>query len=185
MGSQTVRLRKLGKIDIDVDDPNVQALLLDHLESLATIDEDAIQKRLFKDLIRSYVTLERRVDSLLKNTLPASVAETIKYQGRYPPTTFACTILFTDFSGFTHICEKVSRDAMVKTLDTLFAAFDDLIDGHGGTKVKTIGDAYMAVFGAPMPFPAMPAFFVIGERRVSPRARRRTHGQFHRYVRQS
>ena len=76
-------------------------LLLSHLESLATIDDDALQKRFLKDLIRNYVVLEKRVDSLLKNTLPATVAEELKYETGYRPRAYTCTILFTDFIGFT------------------------------------------------------------------------------------
>lgn len=151
MAIQKNRLQELMKIN--VDDLSARSLLLDHLESLATIDDDMLQKRLLKDLVRNYVALERRVDTLLKNTLPSSVAEVIKYEGRYPPTPCECSILFTDFCGFTRICEAVSSQAMVETLDTLFAAFDDLVDCHRGTKIKTIGDAYMAVFGAPTRVP--------------------------------
>ena len=151
MAIEKTRLRKW--MDINADNPKAQTLLLDHLESLATIDDDTLQKQLLRDLVRNYVALERRVDALLKNTLPASVAETIKSEGRYPPEPCQCSILFTDFCGFTRICETVSGQTMVETLDTLFATFDDLVDAHGGTKIKTIGDAYMAVFGAPTRIP--------------------------------
>ncbi|MFH1983519.1 MAG: adenylate/guanylate cyclase domain-containing protein [Pseudomonadota bacterium] len=126
-----------------------QSLLLEHLESLATIDDGILQKRVLKEVIRSYVSLERRVDALLKNTLPASVAEAIKFEGRFVPRRYRCSILFTDFVGFTHICEAVSSDTTVEMLGTVFTAFDDIVSRHHGTKIKTIGDAYMAVFGAP------------------------------------
>jgi len=122
-------------------------LLLNHLESLATIDDDALQKKLLKELIRNYVMLEKRVDSLLKNTLPAIVAEEIKYEGRFLPRSYVCTILFTDFVGFTRLAEQVSRTALIETLNTIFTEFDDLIYQYKGTKIKTIGDAFMAVFG--------------------------------------
>ena len=178
MVNRTLRRNDLAKVD--VDNPDVQDLLIDHFESLATIDEDAVQKRLLKDLVRNYVLMERRVDTLLKNTLPPSVADTIKYEGHYPPTACECTILFTDFCGFTRICESVSSAAMVETLDTLFVTFDDLVHQHGGTKIKTIGDAYMAVFGAPEALCdhaaqairaalAMQAFMGKVNRRASPR----------------
>jgi adenylate cyclase len=147
MAIQKQQLQALAKTK--ADDPGVRALLLDYLDSLATIDDDTLQKKLLKDLVRDYVALERRVDALLKNTLPASVAEVIKYEGRFPPSPFVCSIMFTDFSGFTRTCEDVSSDVMVGTLDTIFSTFDDLIREHRGTKIKTVGDAYMAVFGAP------------------------------------
>jgi len=61
------------------------SLLRDYLGSLATIEDDAIQKRLLKELIQEYVILEKRVDSLLKNTLPENVAEEMKFAGRFSP----------------------------------------------------------------------------------------------------
>lgn len=128
------------------------ALLLDYLESLATIDDDVLQKRLLKELIRNYVMLEKRVDVLLKNTLPTTVAEEIKYEGRFLPRPYVCTILFTDFVGFTRLAEKVSRTTLVETLNIIFTEFDELVQQYKGTKIKTIGDAFMAVFGAPVKY---------------------------------
>jgi len=61
-----------------------------------------------------------------------------------------CTILFSDFVGFTRLAEKISGERLIKTLDQLFTGFDQIVDDHKGTKIKTIGDAYMAVFGAPL-----------------------------------
>jgi len=141
-------------------DPATETLLLRHLESLATIDDDALQKRLLKELIRSYVALEKRVDSLLKNTLPAAVAEEIKYEGRFLPRTYQCTILFTDFVGFTALAEIIPRNTLIETLNEIFTAFDDRINYFKGTKIKTIGDAYMAVFGAPIEYDEHPVWAI-------------------------
>jgi len=127
-------------------------LLLGHLESLATIDDDALQKRFLKELIRNYVALEKQLDSLLKNTLPTSVAEELKTNNSFPPRAYTCTILFTDFIGFTKLSEIISRSSMVNKLNTIFTEFDIQVDYFKGTKIKTIGDAYMAVFGAPVKY---------------------------------
>jgi len=133
------------------DDTAALPIVRDHLESLATIDDDALQKRLRQDLIRSYVRLARRVDALLKNTLPAAVADEIKYNGQYPPRAFTGTIVFTDFVGFTRLAEVLSRTSLIETLHGIFSEFDRQVARFDGTKIKTIGDAYMAVFGAPLP----------------------------------
>ncbi|MCP4105390.1 MAG: response regulator [Desulfobacteraceae bacterium] len=103
----------------------------------------AVQKVIEKHL------LEKRVDSLLKNTLPETVAEEIKYRGNFEPRQYNCTILFSDFVKFTHLAENMSEESLIKTLDELFMGFDDLMNQFKGTKIKTVGDAYMAVFGAP------------------------------------
>ena len=95
------------KPDLDVcrgpqfDTAATRSVMLAYLDSLATIDDDRLQKRLLKELIRSYVILEKRVDMLLKNTLPETVAEEIKYENRFVPRDYVCTILFSDFVGFT------------------------------------------------------------------------------------
>jgi len=144
------------KPDLDVckgpqfDTAAIRSVMLAYLDSLATIDDDRLQKRLLKELIRSYVMLEKRVDTLLKNTLPETVAEEIKYESRFVPRDYVCTILFSDFVGFTRLAEKISGERLIKTLDQLFTGFDQIVDDHKGTKIKTIGDAYMAVFGAPL-----------------------------------
>jgi class 3 adenylate cyclase len=128
----------------------VHSAMLGYLDSLATIEDDQLQKLLLKELIHSYVMLEKRVDALLKNTLPETVAEEIKYEKRFAPHRYECTILFSDFVGFTRLAEKISGEQLIHTLDRLFTRFDQIVDRHQGTKIKTIGDAYMAVFGAPV-----------------------------------
>ncbi|MDQ1335016.1 MAG: adenylate cyclase [Thermodesulfobacteriota bacterium] len=134
----------------EFDSIAARSAMLGYLDSLATIEDDRLQKRLLKELIHSYVMLEKRVDSLLKNTLPESVAEEIKYENRFSPRVYECTILFSDFVGFTRLAEKISGERLINTLHRLFTGFDQIVDEHGGTKIKTIGDAYMAVFGAPI-----------------------------------
>ena len=44
-------------------------------------------------------------------------------------------------------------EIVVQELDRLFSTFDELVDRAGLEKVKTIGDAYMVVGGAPVPRP--------------------------------
>lgn len=129
---------------------DLDALVLDYLDALAVIEDDHIQKSLLGELVDKYVTLEKRVDALLKNTLPAEVADTIKYEGRFVPRSYVCTIMFSDIAGFTSLAEKIPGDVLIGLLDRLFSGFDDVVGSRGGTKIKTIGDAYMAVFGAPL-----------------------------------
>ena len=124
-------------------------LSLNYIEAIAAAGDNAVQKRILKELIRRYVELEKRVDSLLKNTLPPKVAEEIKDGGTFVPRPYECTILFSDFIGFTKLAENISGAMLIDILNNIFISFDDLIALYRGTKIKTIGDAYMAVFGAP------------------------------------
>ena len=89
-----------------------------------------------------------RAEQLLDNVLPASVAEELKRNGKVEPKyTDSATILFADFQGFTLLAEQMEPALLVGLLDQYFTAFDDIISRCGLEKVKTIGDAYMAVGG--------------------------------------
>ncbi|MCX7981942.1 MAG: adenylate/guanylate cyclase domain-containing protein [Syntrophales bacterium] len=133
------------------DDETRNALLIEYLNSFSRTQDDYLQKRLLKELIAGYVELEKRVDSLLKNTLPSPVVEEIKSFGHYSPRFFDCTILFSDLVGFTKLAERKTHEELINFLDILFQRIDAIVNMKGGNKIKTIGDAYMAVFGAPVP----------------------------------
>ncbi|PIZ18637.1 MAG: hypothetical protein COY50_14305 [Deltaproteobacteria bacterium CG_4_10_14_0_8_um_filter_43_12] len=95
---------------------STSSLVVDYLNSLAIIEDDTIQKKLLKEVIQKYVILEKKVDSLLKNTLPVKVAEDIKYEGQFAPRLYNCTILFSDFVGFTRLAERISGKVLIGIL---------------------------------------------------------------------
>ncbi len=99
------------------------------------------------------LTQEReRSDRLLQNILPAPIVESLKNTGRTESQTFAdATILFTDFEGFTRTCAELPAEQLVHELNEIFAGFDAIARKHRLEKLKTIGDAYMAVAGVPVP----------------------------------
>lgn len=59
------------------------------------------------------------------------------------------TVLFADVSGFTAMSEKVDAEEMSATMNALWSRLDKAIVDHGGMIDKHIGDAVMALFGAP------------------------------------
>jgi guanylate cyclase len=98
------------------------------------------------------LTAEARVDELLTNAIPAAIAARLRRGERriadaYPAT----TILFADIVGFTPWAQRTAPDRVVAVLDDIFSAFDQLTEESGLEKVRTIGDGYMAVAGAPVP----------------------------------
>jgi adenylate cyclase len=94
---------------------------------------------------------EARSEELLTNAIPTSIAARLKHGDRriadaYPDT----TVLFADLAGFTPWAQRTDPDAVVSYLDELFSRFDALAATCGVEKIKTIGDSYMAVAGAPV-----------------------------------
>ena len=59
------------------------------------------------------------------------------------------TILFADFVGFTKKTEALQPGELLEILSSYFNGFDQIMDRFGLKKVKTIGDAYMAIGGVP------------------------------------
>jgi adenylate cyclase len=93
---------------------------------------------------------KKKSDNLLLNILPAAVAEELKEKGSARAQYHeAVSVLFTDFVGFTQVSEALSPEQLVQELNECFSAFDRIIYDHGLEKIKTIGDAYMAVAGLP------------------------------------
>lgn len=97
---------------------------------------------------------KERSDELLRNILPASTAEELKRKGSAEAHRYeSCTVLFSDFKGFTGFSSLMDSDTLVSELDHYFRLFDELCDKHGLEKIKTIGDAYMCAAGIPEPTP--------------------------------
>lgn len=93
---------------------------------------------------------KKKSDDLLLNILPAEVAEELKNSGNTVARQFDnVTVLFTDFVDFTLAGEKMGPQELVTELHQCFSAFDEIIGRYGIEKIKTIGDAYLAVCGLP------------------------------------
>ncbi len=91
---------------------------------------------------------KQRSDDLLLNILPEETAKELKDKGRVEAKKYpSVTVLFTDFKGFTSYAENLSPEKLVKTIDHYFTEFDSIVEKYGLEKIKTIGDAYMAVGG--------------------------------------
>ncbi|MFN8286174.1 MAG: adenylate/guanylate cyclase domain-containing protein [Chitinophagales bacterium] len=95
---------------------------------------------------------KQRSDKLLLNILPGEVAEELKLKGTADARLFNnVTVMFTDFKSFTNISERLSPQRLVDELHTCFKAFDEITTRHNIEKIKTVGDAYLAVAGLPVP----------------------------------
>ena len=95
---------------------------------------------------------EKETWRLLLNVLPESVATKLKSSTGIIAESFPnVSVLFADIVGFTELSSQHKPEELVKILNEIFSAFDALVEQHALEKIKTIGDAYMVVGGAPTP----------------------------------
>ena len=91
---------------------------------------------------------DQRINQLLTNIFPRNVLEDLNVQGKFSPQRIEeGTVLFTDFVAFTKIAKHMLPLELLKRLETYFNKFDEIIDRYQLEKIKTIGDAYMALSG--------------------------------------
>ena len=98
---------------------------------------------------RALVALHKRSRGLLYNALPPPIARQLQ---RAPGRSLArqyplVTVLFADMVGFTTLSRRLSAVHLLRLLNTLFSRFDAVAEGNGLEKIKTVGDAYLAVAG--------------------------------------
>lgn len=95
---------------------------------------------------------QEKSERLLRNILPASIADQLKQETGAIASRFeAVTILFADLVDFTSFSAHSSPSHLVQLLNQIFSTFDGIADRLELEKIKTIGDAYMVVGGLPSP----------------------------------
>ena len=102
----------------------------------------------------SYLVYKERQKSekLLLNILPKKVADDLKKFGKTEPENFEnCSVYFSDIVSFTSTSENLEPKYLIEELSDMFTTFDGIMDKYGCERIKTIGDAYMAVSGMPVP----------------------------------
>lgn len=94
---------------------------------------------------------KQKSENLLLNILPHEVAEELKEKGTTRAKHFdEVSVIFTDFVNFTANSEKIGVQEVLNELNICFTEFDNIMEKHGLEKIKTIGDAYLAVSGLPV-----------------------------------
>ena len=117
-----------------------------------------LERKRWRDREHRYVErieLERqRYETLLRNILPGQIVTRLNNgEVVIADRVEEATILFADLVGFTAAASRVTPAVLVNNLNRIFSAFDDLCRRLQIEKIKTIGDAYMAAAGLPLPRP--------------------------------
>jgi adenylate cyclase len=112
---------------------------------------DGALKRL-RRLHEAIVEREEQGETLAR-MLPGGVAEKLRQEGRAIGDTerLDVTVLMSDIRGYSTIAEHADPAALAAQLNTHRAEMNGAIIREGGTVMQYVGDAVMAVFGAPVP----------------------------------
>lgn len=145
-----------------VMDFQVRHLTHEQIEALRRLSRQLLsqlelRRRLVElDQARAEAAQEReRSETLLTGVFPRAIAEELKGQGKAPPRYFrTSTILFADMKHFTVLTEQVEPVALISLLDQYFSSFDEICARHRLERIKTMGDAYLAIAGVPQEAPS-------------------------------
>jgi PAS domain S-box-containing protein len=90
-------------------------------------------------------------EALIKRVLPEVLAERMmngeySISDYYPQT----SILFADICKFSLLIEEMPASTILDLMEIVFSKFDRIINKYGCEKIKTIGDGYLAISGAPI-----------------------------------
>ncbi len=97
---------------------------------------------------------KERVEKLLLNIMPRQVYEEYKTFGVVTPQLYQpVSVLMLDFVDFVRRAQEEDPTVVVSELNDIFTAFDRIAEQFGCERIKTVGDAYLAVAGMPEPTP--------------------------------
>jgi adenylate cyclase len=127
---------------VDITKEQQVQYMLDSYSSLAERNARELEKE------------KERVERLLLNIMPKAVLEELKDYGTTTPHRFdEVTIVMLDFVGFTSMAISEDAGAIITELNDIFSTFDRIVETFNCERLKTIGDAYIAVAGVPEPNP--------------------------------
>jgi adenylate cyclase len=139
------------------EDENTSALLVE-CTNISKVKELEYMIESYSELVekneRQLRREKERAENLLLNVMPKAVYEELKDYGVTTPTRYEkVSVLMLDFVGFTEMTIASDPTVLVSELNDIFTSFDRIADQFGCERIKTIGDAYMAVSGLPEPNP--------------------------------
>ena len=131
-------------------DAKVEALWIKLAAGLSEGNSSSLER--IKLLHRAIIDREEQGESLSR-LLPGGIAEQLKARGGRIGETeeLDVTVLMSDIRGYTTIAERTDPSSLAKQLNEHRAEMNRAIIDIGGTVMQFVGDAVMAVFGAPHP----------------------------------
>ena len=131
-------------------EPVVKILFLGLLVVAISLFFNRERELSYRDQFATNALLDReriKTEGLLFNVLPESVANRLKAGDAVVDAYRHLTVVFVDVVGFSTLSKRISPEQLLGLLNRFFLAADHCAGRHGLEKVKTIGDAYLAVAG--------------------------------------
>jgi adenylate cyclase len=137
--------RRTTPTDIAAD---IERLFVRLAEGLSAGSAASLER--LKSLQQAIVQREEQGETLLR-LLPGGLAEKLRAEGRRIGETesLEVTVLMSDVRGYSAIAERTSPSTLARQLGGHRAQMNRAVLAHGGTVMQFVGDAVMAVFGAP------------------------------------
>ncbi len=130
-----------------------QLFVLNLIGAFVAYETAVLKRREFK-LQKQLAKEKSFADDLLLKVFPKGIVEEMQSKGANIASAHSnVSILFADLVGFTKLASETPPARLIRMLHDLFTRFDVLADAYGVEKIKTMGDAYMAVAGCPNPTP--------------------------------
>lgn len=140
--------RKRGDLDAYVEHNDAYLTLKERLAGADTQRQVALQTKERELAVERQKRVQER--AILYSTLPRHVADRVlRGESVSGDNCEEATVLFLDVVGFTEMSSNIPPGHVVRLLDAIFSRCDLVCNRHGLTKIKTIGDSYMAVAGVP------------------------------------
>ncbi len=127
-----------------------------HRIEVRTEDEIGLLAGAFNHMSEGLAERDQVRDLLGKVVSPAVAAELLRKDVTLGGEEREVTILFSDLRSFTSMCEARSAQEMLGVLNHYFTRMSDIVEAHRGVVDKYVGDAMMALFGAPLAGPDDP-----------------------------
>ncbi len=95
---------------------------------------------------------QNKISDVLSGLIPKEIITELTVFGESKPKKYReASVLFVDLVDFTKKSTKLSPKILIEELTQIFSAFDDIINKNECTRIKTMGDGYLAVSGIPTP----------------------------------
>jgi adenylate cyclase len=121
-----------------------------HRVNVNQSDEMGLLAASFNHMSEGLAERDQVRDLLGKVVSPAVAAELLRTAVTLGGEEREVTVLFSDVRSFTTLCEALAPQEMLEILNHYFTRMSTIVEAHGGIVDKYVGDAIMALFGAPL-----------------------------------